>query len=183
MHARAHRRPAERAAANSRASHYAILLIGGHCERCGCAAEAASFWLPPGHEQRPAEAHEPDWERVATAVVLHGVSWIDPATRERLAASLPTLKPAAHPPGLRRRSWLNHCEHCAAPVTGLDDPDTRATVGFALTGALAAPVLLVTSGQPISLRAHAWTYGDLADAATARLDGAVPGGFAHGASP
>ena len=183
MHARPHRRARDLPAANSRAAHYAILLIGGHCRRCGCAAEAACFWLPPGHEQRLEDDDDAPWAAVQTAVVLHAVSWIDPVTRARLAAGLPTFRPATRAGAGRRPVWLNHCEHCAAPVPGLDDEDTRATVGIALTGALAAPVVLVTSGLPVSLRADGWTYGDLADAALASLESAALPTGAEGLLP
>jgi hypothetical protein len=160
-------------AANSRAAHFAILLIGGYCQRCGCAADAACFWLPPGHEQRMHTGVQAPWEVVHAAVVLHEVCWIDPTTRRILAEGLPTLRPVTQPGARRQAVWLNHCEHCMAPVTGLDDADARATVGLLLTAEIPPPVVLVTSRRPIALRAMGFTYGDLAEAALASVPAQV----------
>lgn len=109
------------------------------------------------------------WEVVHAAVVLHEVCWIDPSTRGILADGLPTLRPASQTGARRQTAWLNHCEHCMAPVAGLDDADARATVGLLLTGQTAPPVVLVTSRRPIALRAMGFTYGDLAEAALERV--------------
>ena len=149
-------------APNCSAECHAIVLLPTRCERCGCAAQAAAFWLPPGHSLR-VEGEHPDadaWQESDDCRLLLAVSWIDADTRRWLARWLPALRPVAQVHCAT--AWLHHCAHCGAAVPSPEatpDGDGAWWVG-ALSGAVTD--IYPVSG-PVRAVARSWAIGDLAE--------------------
>lgn len=159
--------------ANCRAPCYALVFIPTHCARCGCAARAAAYWLPPGHEliDDTGDDRADEWELSCASRLLHRVIWVDPAARRWLRMQSPGLRPVADA-GCAAGWWANHCDHCASPIIHLDlDPVLIGAAFDGLTGRRAAVVVPVV--EPLRVHALAWSMGDLADATMAALEDAA----------
>ena len=101
------------------------------------------------------------WNASDECRLLHDVTWIHGAARERLREWIPTLRLAARPAD-GMRVWLNHCEHCGAPVAG---PESRAgsLIALWMQGDGDGQVEVMPVPEPLVATALSWTVGDLPD--------------------
>lgn len=167
-----HQRAASRsAAARYRAADFALLLIGSHCGRCGCAAESVHFWLPDDHEASNGDDGCADhWQCAGSAALVYGVVDLDRQTRVRLRTLLPTYRWQSVDDDVP--CYRNSCEHCGLAITGLEDEEYRLGLGSMLCHSdVPPPLLVVTVATALRVRALGWTAGDLADAVAERIQG------------
>lgn len=154
-----HPDPATRS--NCRAPAYAIVLLPVGCGRCGCAAHAALFWVPAGHQLREvARAGARRWVDCHECRLFGEVAWLDAGVRRQVAYLLPTLRATSATAG-RAASWVNHCEHCGAPVTA---PDGDGGVGLAwlLSRDHALDRRVLPVAERFSAQVVTWLVGSLA---------------------
>lgn len=145
---------------NCKARRYALLVAGTHCPRCGCMADAAALWLAPGCRLL---LDGGEWVAEATPLLLHDVTYLNREAAAWLGRCLPTFRRATEQSPIRGR-YVNHCEHCGAPIVGLEDPDFRATLCTELFGGAPPPLVLFKVCAKLDAQAGAWSIGDLADA-------------------
>ncbi len=148
---------------NCRACLYAILLLPTPCMRCGCATQAAFFWVPPGHQllQLGANPNEDCWQRSSECSLLHRVRWINTDARRFIARWLPGLRLDASNSN-RPAYWLNHCEHCDAAVAALDQENHSLLAWWSNESNLQSCSVIPVNEQLFAF-VEAFSIGDLAD--------------------
>jgi len=154
---------ADDAVPNFRVQCYAVVLFPVRCERCGCSAQRSALWLPPMHEMRDDgdQSAEDVWHVSNECRLLHEVTWIQGAARSRLREWQPNLRIAPRPSD-GARLWINHCEHCSAPVWGTTSLD-GSPAALWMHGAGDALVEVMPVPEPLVATALSWTVGDLPD--------------------
>ena len=150
-------------APNCRAACYAVILLPTRCERCGCAASAAAFWVPPGHEL----LHEGDtaaddvWECSSECRLLLEVSALNAEVADALRERVPTLRRACSPRD-RTRLWMNHCAHCGTPSSGMEGSRDSMLAWWIVAGRDAVIEIVLVPGRLIAT-ANSWSVGEIAD--------------------
>lgn len=117
--------------ANVRSSRYTIVESRAACPRCHVATKVFAFALPAGYESLNIDDDMPDeergtWESPGMAAVLSYVEYLP----QRVAKQIQALTAHYHldQEGQSARVfWMNHCEHCGAPLMEEElhgDPDS-----------------------------------------------------------
>jgi len=106
---------------NVRASSYLLARSTRHCGHCGRQTHVFAIILPAGHETLGVE-DDPcadEWEVSPAPTLLSHVSSLSAPDPECLRALAPGYR-LDHGRTAEGPYWMNHCEHCEAPLADVD---------------------------------------------------------------
>jgi hypothetical protein len=147
-------------AVNVRAPRYFIATSSRPCERCLGLTRVHGFLLPADHETLYADDDTglESWEAGTEPTLLCFVDYLAPAVAARMRAVAPGYRLAASEM-TGGPCWLNHCEHCHAP---LGDEETFCEPGggfLAFTPEEAARITLDAVEEPFAASCGSYSIG------------------------
>ncbi|WP_237385429.1 DUF5710 domain-containing protein [Xenorhabdus sp. Sc-CR9] len=131
---------------NVHAEYWYLAQTRTTCPHCQAHTTVTAFMLPTGHKMLE-EIDDDDYTEQDNPAFVFYIADIPTAVRNVLSGFPHTLRKVVGQ-RIRREHWINHCEHCDAP---LDDADLFAEVGgafFPSSGKDAAAIQLHRINEP-----------------------------------